>query len=315
MIEVRWDVPQTEAGLQTLLARLDESRAEGNERAVGYGLLALAWLVKWVRSDNDEPPFVRALTLTNEALAIFRRIGDTRGQLAALQETSIFLSPEEVDRRHDEAMRLTEEIGEEMARGRTLAARARTMGSRDLKAAVRYGREALAIFLRHDAKKPAAAALLGLAIHLENRQEKYAAALESARLYREVGESLHAGRSAVVAVMYGESFLSWPEMAPVVRQGLADALAGADSVSERILYKHLARVAAAEGNPDEAAGFLDRWRALDESDGTPRERWQHDVRIVRTLLAASRASGNLQGVQAFRQELRRLRRRRPRRRS
>ncbi|RYG42512.1 hypothetical protein EON79_18725, partial [bacterium] len=67
MADARWNVPETEEGLQTLLARLEESRRAGDEAAVGRGLLALAWLVKWVRSDNDEPPFVRAGTLAQEA--------------------------------------------------------------------------------------------------------------------------------------------------------------------------------------------------------------------------------------------------------
>lgn len=310
MADERWNVPQTEPGLQTLLARLEESRAAGDEAAVGHGLLALAWLVKQVRSDNDEPPFVRAGTLAAEAIEVFRRVGDEQGLLAALRAPSVFLGPEETDRHLDEAMAIAERLGNRREIARTLAAKGRALGLRDREGSARFIHQALAEFRALDDRTGQAACLLSLSIQLGKEDEKYRAACDAAILYRETGNLGMAAKCASIAVGNGKSFLTFPEMEPLIRQGLADAIAAVGASVEAIFYGYLAKVAVAKGNEEEASECLRRQKSLQESDGlTPQERRRNDVEMTKTLIAMSRAAGNEEGVALFEAELRRLRRR------
>lgn len=312
MAEGRWDVPQTEAGLQTLLARLEESRAAGNEGDVGYGLLALARLVVWTRSDNDEPPFARAGTLATEAIGIFRCANDEKGLLLALRAPASFLGREEVDRRLDEAMEIAERLGDEREIARTLAARGRAMGIRDRAEATRVNTEALRRFRKIGDAAGQAGCLFSLCIGLGKSEEKYAFAKEASDLYRALGNLKMAVKCAMLAVMNGEEFVPWVEMEPLVRQGLADAIASIDAGMEAIFYGHLAKIANAKGDMKEAAEYLRRQASLKTDDGlSPTERRRREIDTTKMLLETSKASGNVEGIELWTKELKRLRRRRP----
>ena len=313
MNDERWKVPQTETGLRTLLERIEERRTAGDEAAVGRGLLALAFLVKWVRSDNDEPPFQRAMTLADEALAIFRRLGDARGTLAALTETSAFMPPEESDARLAEAGEIAERLDDEIARADVLRARSRAMGNRDRAEATRLAKAALEIYRRHDRKTAAAACLFSLSIQDGTKEEKHAAAVESALLYREAGRPRDAARSATLAVMNGEGFMAWTDLEPLVRQGLADALAGVDMGTEGIFWGHLAKVCAAKGDLPGEQEAMERQKALKENDGLDaKARRRLDIDMTKQMIEMSRIQGDTEAVAAFEAELRRLKTRRPR---
>jgi tetratricopeptide (TPR) repeat protein len=307
MADARWDVPQTEEGLQTLLLRLQESRSEGDETAVGWGLLSLAHLVKWVRSDNDEPPFQRAHTLTEDALAIFRRIGDERGLMAALRSTSMFLSPDEMESRQAEAMRLAEHLGDEKEIARVLSAKARSLSRIDKGEATKLARQALEIFLRLEEKHSAAVCLFGLALYEGDKKVKFEAACESARLYRESGDPKEAAHAAIVAVMYGEGLMSWPELEPIVQAGLQDAQLAGDRSSEATFYSHLAKIAAAKGESQEAEKYLHWQNELQESDGlTAEERHQQAIEMTEQMIEMSKRSGDKEAISMFEEELQRL---------
>lgn len=307
MTDERWNVPQTEEGLQTLLTRLEESRAAGDEAAVGFGLLALGYQVKWVRSDNHESPFTRAHKLAQEALAIFRRLGNVRGQVRALHAAAPFAPMGEGERMLAEAARIATESGDEVLVARSLVAQARAIGLRDRAEAVRLSRQALETFLRHGEKLSAAACLFGLAVYPDSLREKYEAARESAQLYREVGEFGHASRSASVAIMNGEEFLPFVELAPLIHQGLADAQKESDRSLEGVFYFHLAKLAIEQGQPDKAAKYL-RWQNdIEESDGlAPKERRKNDIEMTKQLIAIAKASGNGESETMFKDELKRL---------
>ncbi|RYG24043.1 hypothetical protein EON82_12085 [bacterium] len=307
MPDARWDVPRTEEGLQLLLSRIAEARQSGDEAGVGLGHLALAHQVKWVRSDNDEPPFLRAHTLTEEALSIFRRLDDERGLLAALRATSMFLSPDEIASRQAEAMALAESLGDEREIANTLASKARSLALRNKVDAAQLTRQALEIFRRLDDKHSAAQCLFSLAIYEEETAASYEAALESAQLYRETGDFKQAAHAAIVAIMYGEELHPWPELEPIVRTGLNDAQAAGSRSDEGLFYGHLAKIAAAKGDAEEAKNYL-RWqRELDESDGlTPKERHKQNIEMTKQLIEMSKLSGNAETVAMFEEELKRL---------
>lgn len=313
MADERWDVPRTESGLQTLLARIEEARAAGDEAGVGHGLLALAFAVVWVRSDNDEPPFMRAVTLTDEALAIFRRVGDERGMLNALVRTSPFRSPEENEARLVEAAELAERLGDDLLRAQVLHARARSIGLTDREAAARMMREAIEIYRRLERWTSLAACLFGLCLYETSPEESYRAAEESARLYRESSRFGDAARSGILAVDKGEKFMAWSEMEPLVRQGLADAIAEVSRSLEAMWWERLAKVSVAKGDAEGAKEALDRKQSLETSDGkTEGERRRDHIAMTKLLIEMAKTQGNTESIALFEAELKRLRSQKPR---
>lgn len=308
MAESRWDVPQSEEGLEVLLRRLAESREAGDQLEVGRGLLTLAHLVKWVRSDNHEAPFDRSRTLGLEALEIFRREGNLRGQVSSLLTAAPFVTPVERDRMLDEAETLARESEDETLLARVLLSRGQALGLNHSDEAARMNEKALEIFLRHDQKVSAAACLFGLALRKDSSDEKYASALESARLYRESSLPADAARSMIVALMNGEEFMSYTELEPHIRQGLTDAQAEGKTLLEVILYRYLVKVATEKGDIEEAAKYL-RWQnELEESNGmSPAERRRYDIESTKSYLALARKTGNEEAAEMFAAELKRLR--------
>lgn len=309
MADDPWNVPQTEEGLQTVLALLEDCRAAGDDLAVGKGLLRLAHLVKWVRSDNDEAPFDRSRTLALEALEIFRRLDDARGRVLALHAAAPFVPPDERARMLAEADRLAMASNDGVLVARSLWAQARALGLSDPETAERLNREALTIFLRNGEKAAAAGCLFGLAIRGDSHKAKYEAALESARLYREAGLPGDAARSMTIALMGGENFLSHTELEPSVRQGLADAQSDGNRLLESGFYARLAKLADEKGDAPGAARYR-RWaEETKEADGlTPRQRRRLEIQNTRLMIASMRSQGNAQVERIFRKSLRRLRR-------
>ncbi|RYG46029.1 hypothetical protein EON79_11180 [bacterium] len=304
-----WDLPLTEEGLQTLLGRLEESHVAGDEAAVAWGMLALAKMVKWVRSDTVESPFVRAAHLSEGASEIFRRLGDERGLLAALRASTTFVSPDTTEARLNEAMEIAERLGDRREIARTLAAQGRALTPGDPKKKIDTTRRALAEFEALDDKAGQAQCLFTLSIRLETNEEKHAMAREAAELFREIGDRNQASKSVTLAVMYGESFLDFPTLEPLIRQGLADAEAAGDLTGQAMFHGHLAKVAAAKGDAAEVTRCLARQKELDQSDSlTPRERRQGEIEMMKTIVTMAKASGDKESIAGFQSELRRLRR-------
>ncbi len=307
MADPRWDVPQTEEGLQTVLERLAESRAAGDEEQVGWGLLALAFQVIWVRSDNEEPPFVRCGTLATEALEIFRRIGHVKGQIAAIHRLVPSLGPERKNQMVAEADRLAIASGDEVLVARSLAAQARQLAMSDRAGASELARRALEIFLRHDEKRSAAGCCFSLSIQLDDSRAKYEVAIQGADLYRAVGDRKMAAHILSIAEMNGEEFMPYTDLEPIIRQELEDAQAAGSRLREQAAYGHLAKLAAVKGDAEEAAKYL-RWeKELEEADGvTPKERHRANIAMTKEMIRMAKTSGNEETVKVFEEELKRL---------
>lgn len=306
-MNAKWNAPRTEEGLQKMLAALADARAAGDEATAGYALLELAFLVKWVRSDNDEDPFARSHTLAKEALAIFRKTGDTRGQISAILLAVPFEPPSQRDRMLADAQRLAEESGDQGDLARVIAARARQTAFADAQLARKLQREALDIFRTLNHLSGMANCLFSLAIIGEDADVKRMSGLEAARLYRELGESGEAARAVILALGNCPEPADLVQLESEAQRALAEAQTDGDRGLEGQCYGYLAEIAEANGDMDRGATYL-RWkRDLAESDGlTPMERWREEIAMTKTIVALAKKSGNLETLDAMKAELKRL---------
>lgn len=307
-----WKVSRTEEGFLQVLARLEECRAAGDLVEVGNGLLELAFLVKWVRSDTATPPFERAHELSLEAREAFRRAGDAGGQVRALVSATVMTDPETRERMLGEAERLAQETGNENLVGLILAARARALAMTDRAKATAINREALEIFRRTGNLGGQAQCLFSLAIGDGTSEENRDFALESARIRRELGEPSEAARCVTIALMNAEELQPLGELEGLARQGLQDAQSAGDRGQEQHFYTKLAAILASTGQVEESAQFR-RWADdLQEADGlTPLERWENEVDMAKTMIAMSKTQGNRDAEKGLRAELKRLKASKP----
>lgn len=293
--------------MQRVLRQLEERRAAGDDAEVAKGLLAMRYLVLWVRSDNGEPPFQRAVTLAREAVTIYRRLDDRRGLLRALLVSTSPFDQEGNARILAEAEQIAEALGDDVERARTMAARARQLGLTDRERATALQLEALAIFEREGKAREAAQCLFSLSIHGEETLKR-GYALRAAELYRSVNDRNQSSKCVTLALM------NWPieegdldERIALCHQGLRDAQTLESRTTESGFYRELALCATRMGDVEEAAKFR-RWHEeLADSDGlTPKERKKQAVEMTKMLIAMAKASGNREAIEMFEAELKRI---------
>jgi tetratricopeptide (TPR) repeat protein len=306
MSKVGWDAPKTEEGLQHVLRRLEECRASGDHSEIGNGLLTLAFLVKWVRSDTDMPPFMRAHELSLQALEEFRQAGDVKGQIRALDNATPFADAKTREAMLVEAEALAASIGDQDEIARVLAARARSVGVSAEERGALY-RQAVEIFRETGNQGGLARCLFGLAIGDGTDVEKRAYALEGASLYRALEDHAHASMLMMVALMNVDDIDSPEEIERLATVGLQDAMRGEKTSSEQHFCTKLAEALAAQGREAEAEAYRRRAQDLEDAEGlTPRERWEQDVAGTKMIIALAMVQENAEAVAAFGENLERL---------
>jgi len=307
-----WDVPRTEAGLQEVLDRIEQCRRDSDDRELGNGLLALSYLVKWVRSDTAEAPFARSYELAIEALDAFRRCGDVAGQARALVGASPFVERAAGEQMLSEAERLVGEAADENCVAMVMAARARNLAMTDHDQSAALHRRALEIYRRTENRRGQAGCLFSLAITGGFLEEKRDAAIEAAKLYRAIGDHGEAARAMTLALMQAEELEPLARLEPLAKEGLDDALAAGDRGQEGHFYTKLSLIATARGDAEQAAKYGDWAKSLEESDGrTPLERWRDEVAMTKEMISMARTQGDQDAVKAFSEELKRLKGTRP----
>lgn len=312
MSEYVWDAPRTEEGFQKILLQLQRCRAEGNDVEIGNGLLALSYLVKWVRSDTEASPFVRAHELSLEALEIFRRAENANGQIRALINATVMADPKTREEMLAEAENLAERTGDENIVASVLAAKARKLGLSDRPQAEVLQQRVLAIYRRTGNKAGQANSLFSLSILEGTSEQKRDYALEAASLYREMGDYGQAARTMSIALMNATEIQPLVELEDLVRQGLQNALDSGEHCLEERFYNDLAFISAAKGQVEEAAKYR-RWaQDIQDSDGlTPLERWKEDIEMTKMIISMSKVSGSKDAVDTFKMELKRLKASKP----
>jgi hypothetical protein len=312
-VGLTWDLPQTEEGLCTILRQLDEEREAGNDRDVAYGLLAVAHMVLWVRSDTDQNPFVRAHELSSEALALFRRVGDARGQIRALVSCATRVDPATREEMLAEAEELASGLGDVAEEARVISARARSIGMRDRKQASDLTHKALLIYRKLGSLQGQARSLFSIAIYDDSDQRTLEAALEAAEINRKLDDRAQAARCMTLALMNARD-LQKPleEQSEWALEGLKDALASGNRKLERSFYRDLTEISSSLGEMEDADKYR-RWGdLLEEAEGRdPLEKWEDDVEMTRAMIDMAKAQGNAEAVKAFKAELKRLKASKP----
>ena len=278
----------------------------------GNGLLALSFLVKWVRSDTVQPPFVRSHELAMQALDVFRQAGHEKGQVRALVTASAMVAPSTRENMLSEAEALADSLGEENLVAMVLAAKARGLAMSDRARATELHRRVLEIYRRTGNQRGQAQSLFSLAIGEGDSAKKRDYAMEAARLYRALGDAGEASRCVSIALMNAEEIQPLTDLEGLVREGLEDALKAANRSQERHFYDKLALIALSKGNVEEADKYR-RWsKDLEAADGlTPRERWENDVEMTKTMISMAKTQGNKDATKVFQDELKRLKASKP----
>ncbi len=308
-----WDAPRTEEGLQRVLLQLDECRVAGDLIETGNGLLALSFLVKWVRSDTEQPPFDRSHELALQALEAFRLACHMQGQVRALVAASALANVADREKMLLEAESSAQSSGDENLIASVLSAKARGFAMSNKQQAKVLQREALDIYRKTGHVQGQARSLMTLSLGEGDSAEKRDYAIEAAQLYRQSDNHQDASRCVWIAFMNAEEVQPIEELEGLVREGLADALEAADRNGELLFYDKLAMIAIANGNADEASKYH-RWaKDLEESDGlSPIERWKNNIEMAKTMIALTKVQGNKEATKIFQESLRELRASKPR---
>lgn len=302
-----WNTPRTEEGLQRVLRQLEACQAGDDKIELGNGLLALAFLVKWVRSDTAQSPFVRSHELSLEAVEAFRQAGDERGQVRALVSASAMADPKTKEEMLGEAERLADSVSEEYYVALVLITRARSSALSDEERSSGLFWKALEIYRRTDNRHGQAQCLFSLSLGVGTSAEKRDYALEAARLNRELGNFDEASRCVSIALMNAEEIAPLVDLEDLVQEGLQDALNAGDRSQEGYLYGKLAMIEAARGHEEEADKYR-RWAAeIEDADGlTPLERWKNNIEMTKMMIAMAKTQGHQEAAKGFREELKRL---------
>lgn len=303
-----WDFPKTEEGFQQALAQLKACREAGDHRQVGYGLLKLSFLVKWVRSDKDTDPFKQSAELAKEAYEEFLLVGDETGLVKALVAASATIDFESGERCLSQAQDIAETLGDEVLLADVMAGRGRKLGLCSKAAAFQLSLAALVIYEKHDLKAKQATCLFSLSLQSNIQADKSEYAIQASKLYREVGDLEEAARCLQVAGLMNES-LDPTTREQLLRQSLEDALAVGNRSLEGGAYLALSKVLAEKGDKEEAAKYV-RWaNEIESADGlTPKERRKERMMFTKNLIGMMKKQGNHEGAKVFQNELERLKR-------
>jgi tetratricopeptide (TPR) repeat protein len=295
-----------------VLLQLTECQAAGDLIETGNGMLALAFLVNWVRSDTAQPPFARSHELAMQALDVFRRADDAQGQIKALVAASAMADPATTEAMLAEADALAETLGDENLVAMILAARARRLSLKDRERGTELHRRAFEIYRRTGNERGQARSLFSLSIGEGEPAEKRDYALEAARLYRGFGDRGEASRCVTIALMMAGKIQPLTDLECLIREGLEDAIAADDRKQTACFYEKLAAIAFAKGQIEAAEEYRGWSTDLDHADGlTPLERWEQEVEIVEMMLETARVQGNDQTAMLFQAELERLKASKP----
>lgn len=309
MGRIDWEAPHTEEGLQQVLRQLRQCRENGNLVEVGHGLLALSFLVKWVRSDTDSSPFDRSHELAVEAAETFRSTDCKEGLVDALVAASALAAPDERMSYLNEAESLAETLDKNY-KAKVLAARARG-GALSDKSSSDLHRQALAIFRQTGDQQGLARTLLGLALGDGEAAEKRDYALEAAQICQSLGQQKDASMGLMLAFMNAEEITPLIELESMARDGLSHSLNHPPG-AEGFFRTKLAAIAALKGDFAEAEEHRQRDREIREADGlTPQERWEDEVEITKMIISMADKQGHAETADVFREELERLEESRP----
>lgn len=293
----------SEQDLLNLLAERDACLRADDE--VGYAecLVTLAHVVKWVRSDNAESPFLRANTLAREALSIFERNNHAEGTIDALIQAAPMAGPE-AEGMLARALAIAESSGDGAWVARVLDRQAAHAGQ---ERSIALTRRALEIYERLDNKSGQAACLFSLAIRLDDTDRKIDAATGAAELFREIGRHNEAAKSMGLVLMYGADYLDIELQRVLAEQGLNDAQAAGNRSTEGIFYTHLARIHAVLGDLEKAERYL-RWEGdIEASDGlSPAERRKKDIAFTKEMVQTAKQMGRKDWAKMLQRRLRDL---------
>ncbi len=307
MSSLDWNLPRTEDGLQECLDRIRALRVSDEQIELGNGLLALSFLVKWVRSDTDTPPFQRSYELAMEALSVFRQANDDRGQIRALLGASPFTSSITRDQMLAEAETIAKRLDDERLFALVLAARARSMAMKDEEAAKKLHLETLAIFRRVGSWSDRAQCLISLSIVSGKADEKRDYAIEAAHLYRINEDYDEASRCMSIALMNAKEVTPLIELEALVELGLEDSQRAHNAPQMSHFYDQLALIAAARGQSELAKERHRLAKELEDVDGrSPLERWKEDIEMTKLMIDMCKAQGHQEAEKLFKDELKRL---------
>ena len=233
--DLRSKTDLTEDDLQLVLGEVASAKAEGRAEDLADSLLTLSFVVKWVRSDNDQDPFSRSRTLALEALAIYESIGNKNGIISALLDSLVWQPPEEVDKVLKRALSLAQEIGDELPIAQVYSRMAAHSGMRDRPQAIELNHKAKDIYEKLGQRRGIAFCLNQLVIFYESSDEKAKAGLRAADLFVEDEDFSSAAKSLSMVLGLASNGMTLQE-----RKNLALRLLGySQKLKGRSKEKHL----------------------------------------------------------------------------
>lgn len=268
-------------------------------------------MVKWVRSDTDADPLARSGELASEALEIFRRTNNPKGQVKALVAAVPFAGDQK-NALLEEAEGLAAQIEDENYAASVVWAQARTMAMRDRPKAAALSRKALDLYRKTGNRSGQAGCLFTLATQPDDYEERLSAATEAAEIYRELDRKKDASRSMSLAIMAANHVRTAADIEVLARQGLKDSVESNYWSQAQRFCEHLADALNAQGKDDEADAYRKRAKEFEADDGlTPMQRWQQDVDMTNMLIEQFRTEGNAESEKMFRKRLEELMDERP----
>ncbi|MBS1716895.1 MAG: hypothetical protein JSS72_04090 [Armatimonadetes bacterium] len=257
---------RTTEGLREARAALASARETGDDATAAKILLDLSNLVKWAPVEEGEEPFALSHLYALKALALYRKLDDKHGQISALIRATACASQATAGPMLDEAEAMAREIGDNLQLARALAARGRKVVFADKKAARSLSLQALELFKEGGDLDGIADTLFSLAIQGKSKKEKIASALESARIYREIGRRSWAAKASMLAMYQATTPKELLALQPEMMRALEDARAVGSISMEGQCYSFLAKIARARGDEEEAAKLEQQASELENVD-------------------------------------------------
>ena len=297
----------TEADLQAVLNERDLYLSQGDELGYAHCLTVLAFVVLWVRSDNNQPPFERAYSLAMEALPIMRSYNDSAGTIDALLGAVPLSAPAEATRMLDAALEIAKEMGDDRQIARVLGRQAAKLGMSDRKQAFKLNSQVLEIYEKLGSVSGQARTLFSMAIQCEGDEAKFDYSVRSANLFRSIGRLDQSARAISLALMYGTEHVQSSTLLELAEQGLRDAQTVGKTLLEGCFYKHFAQIHGGLGNFEEAEKYQGWAQQIDESDGlSPKERKQQELLFTQEMIEICKKQGNAEAEKMFKEKLREL---------